>query len=166
MTAPGSFSTFDALLDELAEDDAERTTMRRALYLMAYAVPQVEPPASLKDRVLAKVKPTPAIFEQDGSYFARAAQLEWDGLTPGVELKDLHANAESGTRTTLIRMAPNTPFPPHPHGYIEDLYLIEGDAWVGEVYMTAGDYCRAQAGSEHNHVRSGDLGALALVVSR
>ena len=166
MTAPGSSSAFDALLDELANDEGERSAMRRALYLMAYAVPQVEPPASLKDRVLAKARSEPAMFEQDGSYFARAAQLDWEGLTPGVQLKDLHASAETGTLTTLIRVATKTPFPPRPHGYIEDLYLIEGDAWVGDVYMSAGDYCRAQAGTEHNHVRSGDLGALALVVSR
>lgn len=166
MTAPGSSSTFDALLDELANDDAERATMRRALHLMAYTVPQVDPPASLRDRVLANAKADPATFEQDGSYFARSAQIDWNALSPGVALKDLHANAQSGTRTSLIRMAPNSPFPPHPHGYIEDLYLIEGDAWVGDVYMTAGDYCRAQAGTEHNHVRSGELGALALVVSR
>ncbi|MEO8538669.1 MAG: cupin domain-containing protein [bacterium] len=166
MTAPGSPASFDALLDELAEDDSERSTMRRALYLMAYSVPQVEPPAGLRERVLARAATAPATFEQDGSYFARSAGLPWTGLAPGVELKDLHAEPSRGTRTTLIRMAPNTPFPPHPHGFIEDLYVIEGDAWVGDVYMATGDYCRAPAGTEHNHVRSGAAGTLALVVSR
>ncbi len=166
MTAPGNPSSFDSLLDDLANDAAERATMRRALDLLAYAVPQVDPPSGLRERVLARATAEPAAFEADGSYFARAALMAWSPLSPGVELKDLHANPEAGTRTALIRMAPNTSFPPHPHGYIEDLYLIEGDAWVGDIYMTAGDYCRAQAGTEHNHVRSGELGALALVVSR
>lgn len=166
MTTPGNASTFDALLDELAENEAERATMRHALHLMAYVVPQVDPPPSLKDRVLAQVTDSPPTFEADGTFFARAAQLPWVTISPGVELKDLHAEPVSGTRTTLIRMAPNSPFPPHPHGYIEDLYVIEGDAWVGDIYMATGDYCRAPAGTEHNHVRSGDRGAVALVVSR
>lgn len=166
MTSPAGPLSFDALLDELAESADERDTMRRALHLMAYAVPQVEPPPSLRARVLAAASDQRARFEDDGSYFARSAQIEWEPLAPGVEWKHLHRDPATGTRTSLIRMSPNMPFPPHPHGYIEDLYVIEGDAWVGDIYMRPRDYCRAPAGSEHNHVRSGEQGVLTIVASR
>ncbi len=159
-------ASYDALLDELAESPEERTTMRRALALMAYAAPPADPPSSLRERVLAAATRGEATFEQGGSFFARSAGIPWRNLAPGVDIKDLHRDPATGARTTLIRMAPNTAFPAHPHGFVEDLYLIEGDAWVGDVPMSAGDYCRAPEGTEHNDVRSGALGSLALVVSR
>jgi anti-sigma factor ChrR (cupin superfamily) len=85
---------------------------------------------------------------------------------PGIEWKVLYYDAEHGARTAVIRMAPNLLFPPHEHHGIEDLYLIEGTAWVGDIEMRAGDYCRAPEGTEHNDVRSGASGAMAVVVTR
>jgi anti-sigma factor ChrR (cupin superfamily) len=118
------------------------------------------------ERVAAAAGAEPPVFERAGSYFARAAEMEWMNLAPGVRLKILFDDGESGARTMLIEMDPGLPFPEHDHPAIEDLYLIAGDAWVGDVYMRAGDYCRAEAGTAHNDVRSGASGALAVVVSR
>jgi len=159
-------SSFDTLLDDLAESPGERALMEQALRLLAYAPVQVSPPFSLRERVLGEAESAPPVFEAGGSFFARGAGLPWVKIAPGVELKDLHYDAAAGTRTSLIRMEPNRPFPPHHHGFIEDLYVIEGDAWVGDVHMSAGDYCRAPAGTEHDDVRSGEHGTLTLVVSR
>jgi hypothetical protein len=157
--------SLEHLLDELAESSAERETMGRALRLLPYALPDVEPPSGLRGRVLAAATSQAPTFQDGYSYFARSAQIPWNQLAAGVEMKDLHREA-TGSRTSLIRMQPNVPFPPHPHGFIEDLYVLEGDAWVGDIHMDAGDYCRAPAGTEHNDVRSGELGVVALVVSR
>lgn len=168
MTRAGHQAALEELITDLAESRQERALMREALRLLAFAAPSAVPPPALRERVTAAASQhhqMPA-FEADGSFFARAAQFEWVAIAPGVEIKDLYRDHDTGARTTLIRMAPNTPFPPHPHGGIEDLFLIEGEAWVGDVAMRAGDYCRAPAGTHHDDVRSGPSGALSFVVSR
>jgi anti-sigma factor ChrR (cupin superfamily) len=168
MTGTAFPMELDELARELANDEQERQVIASALRLLAHAAPEAEPDGGLRERLLARVaeeRSEPA-FTVGPSYFARAAQLPWTPIAEGVELKVLHQDAAAGTRTLLIRMAPNRPFPPHDHHAIEDLFLIEGDAWVGDVHMNAGEYCRAEAGSAHNDVRSGAAGALAFVVSR
>ncbi|MFN0096226.1 MAG: cupin domain-containing protein [Dehalococcoidia bacterium] len=161
-------SPFEALLGELAESQFERDEMARALELLAYSADEAEPAPNLRDRVLARIQQPerPPVFEYRGDYFARSEALDWFPLAPGIELKFLYRDAATGAQTVLVRMAPNLAFPYHPHPDIEDLYLISGDAYVGDVLMQAGDYCRANAGTAHADVRSGPSGSLAMVVSR
>jgi hypothetical protein len=167
MTGQTPAAELDALISELAESDVERETMTIAVRALAYEAPDVRPSTDLRDRILARIAEgdRPPQFMDGFSFFARSADLQWIQLTPGVEIKVLHAEA-AGARTLLVRMGPNLPFPPHPHDFVEDLYLVSGDAWVGHVPMRAGDYCRAPSGMEHNDVRSGPSGALAVVISR
>lgn len=166
-TSEWSPTGIDAILDELAETAEERELMAVALRGLAYAAPDAEPAPGLRDRVMARIagEGRPPVFTEGHSYFARANEMDWAPLVPGIDYKVLWADA-TGARTLLLRMAPDLPFPPHPHGFVEDLYLVEGEAWVGDVFMRSGDYCRAPAGTEHNDVRSGPGGALAVVVSR
>ena len=157
----------EVLIAELSDDETERETIRRTLRLLPYAAEPTEPHRDLKSRILARIGEPQrgAAFIAGANSFARSEEMEWVAFAPGVEVKILHQEP-SGARTVLIKMAPNQPFPPHPHGFIEDLYLVSGDAWVDDVPMRAGDYCRAPAGSEHNDVRSGAAGSLAVVISR
>jgi len=111
-------------------------------------------------------EPRPPVFSVGISLFARSNDMEWLPYAPGVQVKLLYVDPATGAQTVLVKMEPNVPFPEHPHPAIEDLFLIEGDAYVGDVLMRAGDYCRAPAETEHNDVRSGPSGALSLVVSR
>jgi hypothetical protein len=168
MTDAGPGRSLDAVLDELAESPAERELMAGALALLAYAAPEAEPGPGLRERLgarLAGEQPGPT-FHAGVSYFARGQELPWIPLADGISIKLLHRDEATGARTVLVRMGADLLFPPHPHHVIEDLYLIEGEAWVGDVFMRAGDYCRAPAGTEHNDVRSGPGGSLAVVVSR
>ncbi len=161
-------STMEELVGELAEDQAEATLMLSALRLLPLAAEQVAAPSELRDRIrrrIANAKRPPA-FVEAGSYFARSSELGWIAFAEGVELKLLYNDPATKAQTVMVRMAPNRPFPPHDHAGDEDLYLIEGDAFVGDVPMRTGDYCRAIEGSSHNDVRSGPSGALAIVVTR
>lgn len=157
----------DALASELAETAEERELIELALSMLAHASEEVEPPAELRQRVLSRavLAGRGPRFEADGFSFARSAEIEWVEIAPGIRMKWLHGSMD-GPQTALIDMAPNLAFPAHPHPEIEDLYLISGDAWVGDIPMSAGDYCRAPAGTAHNDVRSGPNGSVALVVSR
>lgn len=158
----------EGLIAELAENDEERRLMSRAVELLAYAPTTSEPPASLRDRVMAAVDggAKQGQFRVDGFDFARSALLPWLTIAPGVEVKFLYEDRATGARTVLVRMAPNAAFPPHEHRGIEDLYQIEGETLVGGVRMGAGDYCRAPEHTEHNDVRSGAAGSLAIVVTQ
>lgn len=135
-------SPFAALLDELAETDDERATMATALDLLAYAAPPATPVAGLRTRVLERIaEPRPPVFSVGISLFARSNDMEWLPYAPGVQVKLLYVDPATGAQTVLVKMEPNVPFPEHPHPAIEDLFLIEGDAYVGDVLMRAGDYC-------------------------
>jgi quercetin dioxygenase-like cupin family protein len=168
MTQADPAISIAALLDELAENDRERDVMGGALRLLAYAAPDVEPAPGLRARVLARIADDGrgAAFTAGVSYFARAQEMEWTPYAPGISIKLLFQDTATGARTVLVRMEPGLDFPPHPHNAIEDLYLVEGEAWVGDIFMRAGDYCRAPAGTEHNDVRSGASGSLAVVITR
>ena len=158
----------DSLVAELAENDHERVLMMRAVRLLAFAPTEVEPSLDLRDRVVARVMHVERgqRYHANGDFFAHGDEMDWTRLTEGIDVKVLFRDPVTHARTTLVRMAPNLPFPPHPHGETEDLYLISGEAWVGDVPMRAGDYCRADAGTEHNSVRSGPAGSLAIVIAR
>ena len=168
MSAEALSPGFAALLDELAETPAERELMAEALGLLAQGVAPVAPPLSLRHRVLAHAATAERgpIFEDSGFTFAKGRELPWVQLGPGIRLKFLHGDLSQSVRTLLVEMGPNLLFPRHDHHGIEDLYLISGDAWVGDIPMRAGDYCRAPDGTTHDTVRSGASGALAVVVQR
>ena len=161
-------SDLTALVAELAESEQEQELMSRAVRLLAYAPVDMAPAADLRDRVFARIAAPDrgAQFWARGDFFAHGDQMEWVKITEGIHVKVLFLDPETHARTTLVRMGPNLDFPPHPHGEVEDLYLISGDAWVGDTPMRAGDYCRALAGTAHNDVRSGPNGSLAVVVAR
>ena len=141
--------------------------MAGALNLLSLAPIAVSPPPGLRERIICAVhQPTGPSFTAGGFVFARAPQIEWQERAPGIFLKTLYAEPDTGARTALVRMAAGTAFPPHEHRGIEDVYLLEGEMWVGDIQMRPGDYCRAPAGTHHDDVRSGPAGSLAVVVSR
>lgn len=158
---------FDALLGELAENDEERASMAHALRLLAYAAPPATPPPGLRERLVARLaaRERPPAYEKDGFYFAHGDRFEWLVLPGNSRIKFIYQDA-SGARTALVEMPPDTFFPAHDHDHIEDLFVVEGDAWVAGVHMVAGDYCRAPAGTSHVDIRSGSSGVRAVVVSR
>jgi hypothetical protein len=161
-------ASHEALIASLAQDEGERRLMLGVSTLLTTDVGEREPPPELRVRVLALARDAERgpVFREGPSLFARAEDLPWTVYADGVEMKVLFRDEGTGARTLLIRMEPNRPFPPHAHEAIEDLYLISGEAWVDDVPMRAGDYCRAEAGSAHTNVRSGAAGALAVVISR
>lgn len=157
-----------ALLEEIAESEDERALFGRVFDHLALAAEVAAPPPSLKTSVLQRIADDgrAAQFEEDGNFFARSAGLAWTEIAPGVELQFMYVDPATGGRVLLVRMGPNLLFPTHDHHVIEDLYLVSGQAYVGDIPMRAGDYCRAPAGTTHSTVRSGPEGALSFVVQR
>lgn len=111
--------------------------------------------------------PTPTrgtLSLSQGLTFIKAVEGVWRELAPGVTAKVLSFDTVSRRATTLLRIAPGTSYAPHRHTEMEELFVLEGGCRVAGREMTAGDYHRAEAGTEH-HDTSSDDGCLLLIIS-
>jgi anti-sigma factor ChrR (cupin superfamily) len=64
----------------------------------------------------------------------------------------------------LVRLAPNTAYPPHRHAGVEELYLLEGELWIENQKLEPGDYNRAEAGTSDKRVWS-ETGCMCLLIT-
>ncbi len=79
---------------------------------------------------------------------------------PGVEIKVLLEDKDSGLMTTITRMAPGAVLPLHEHVDVEQTYVLEGRLVDEEGEVRAGGYVWRPAGS--THVATAPEGALLL----
>ena len=85
---------------------------------------------------------------------------EWKELTPLVQMKLL--SAFDGAHSFLLRMAPGAVVPAHRHPADEECIVLEGEAWLGDIKVCAGDYHIARQGTKHGAVTS-QTGALLFI---
>ncbi len=45
-------------------------------------------------------------------------------------------------------MEPGAKFPDHRHDFLEEIFVLEGSAWLSGQLLRAGDYCRSEPGTE------------------
>nr|WP_282572130.1 cupin domain-containing protein [Roseomonas acroporae] len=87
--------------------------------------------------------------------------MEWQPTRfPGIAIKLLYRDADSGLFTALFRWEPGAVLPDHEHVRIEQTYMLEGSLVDEEGALLAGDFAARPAGSRHV-ARSPD-GALIL----
>jgi anti-sigma factor ChrR (cupin superfamily) len=79
---------------------------------------------------------------------------------PGVEVKVLMEDPESGLQTVLTRMAPGAVLTDHMHVGVEQTWVLEGNLVDHEGTATAGNFVWRPAGSRHT--ASAPDGALLL----
>ena len=77
---------------------------------------------------------------------------------PGIEIKTLLKDTETGLLTTLVKMAPGARLPDHEHVDIEQTWILEGSLADHEGEVTAGNYVWRPAGSRHEAVVPGTGG--------
>ena len=158
---------------------AELAGFARVAESLAFGVIPCEPPAGLREKLLASVaaesKETPrteghapAGPQSNGSadfLIIRAGEGAWSE-TPdaGVFVKLLYVDAERDTVTTLVRMEPGARIPRHRHRGAEQCLVIAGDVSSGGHTMGAGDFNCSLTGSIHDELRT-EGGALLFLVS-
>jgi anti-sigma factor ChrR (cupin superfamily) len=54
----------------------------------------------------------------------------------------------------LVRLAPNTEYPPHTHAGVEELHLLDGELWINDRKLYPGDYNYAVPGTDDQRVWS------------
>jgi anti-sigma factor ChrR (cupin superfamily) len=120
--------------------------------LPAWPMDVMQPVASLWERLAIRIAadagtvPLPAAGNIDDP--------EWEEVAPGIFCKLLSSDFRQDRVSMLVRLAPGTAYPPHEHAGVEELHLLEGELWIDERKLLAGDYNRALAGSADQRVWS------------
>jgi anti-sigma factor ChrR (cupin superfamily) len=132
---------------------------------LAQAGRRTSPPASLKDRLLARVAREPQEEKDPGHFtFVRTDALEWQDIGSGVSVKLVYFDPGGARLTTLMKMAPGSRYGGHVHAQVEEIYVLEGSCVCAGRLMQAGDYHRAEASSIHPDTLS-EQGCLALIMT-
>ncbi len=85
-----------------------------------------------------------------GSRLVETAKLAWSPTRfPGIEVKVLYENKDSGLLTALFRWQPGAVLPLHEHVALEQTYVLEGSLEDDDGVVTAGNYVARPAGSRH-----------------
>ena len=79
---------------------------------------------------------------------------DWDEVCPGIFVKMLAEDTESGMVSMLVKLLPNVEYPPHMHAGIEELHLLQGELWIDERKLYPGDYNRGEPGTGDQRVWS------------
>ncbi len=79
---------------------------------------------------------------------------EWSQVSPGIWCKLLATDEEHERVSMLVRLAPGVVYPPHTHAGVEELHLLDGELWIDDRLLFAGDFNRAEPGSSDRHVWS------------
>ncbi len=132
---------------------------------LAFSGPAIAPPASLKERLMARIAREPQEpGEHTGFTFVRSQGLAWQELGSGLSMKVLFQDAAASRTIMLLRLAPGGTLIGHRHPQVEELYVLEGSCLCAGEFLQVGDYHRAEAGSVHP-VTSSEQGCLALVMT-
>ena len=84
------------------------------------------------------------------SRYVETSGLPWKPTpTPGIDMKVLLEDKESGLLTALFRWEPGTELPLHEHVEIEQTYVLEGSIVDEKGEVHAGDYVWRPKGNRH-----------------
>jgi anti-sigma factor ChrR (cupin superfamily) len=84
------------------------------------------------------------------SRYVQVADLPWKPTAyPGVDMKILMEDKESGLLTALFRWKPGSELPLHEHVEIEQTYVLEGSVVDDEGEVRKGDYVWRPKGNRH-----------------
>ena len=136
-----------ARLDALtSQQRSEVASLYDAATAVALTVPPLEPPAHVRERVLAAAR-TPA------RYTAWAADAAWiaTGL-PGIRARILAVDKVRSLVTLVIRAEPGAVYPPHRHHGPEECFVISGSVVIDGRVLRPGDFHHADEGSDHGEI--------------
>ncbi|NJD06924.1 MAG: cupin domain-containing protein [Methylococcaceae bacterium] len=90
----------------------------------------------------------------------RGAGDGWIEIAPGVTVRELWG--EGGRWSRYYRLQPGARLPEHGHRQDEECMVLEGEIYLGDILLLAGDYQLAPPGSRHRELTT-DAGALLFV---
>ena len=111
----------------------------------------LRPSASLWERLAVRLT-TEGVEVTTSPGAAQWSEPEWEAVAPGISCKLLATDADKDRVSMLVRLAPGHEYPPHRHSGLEELHLLEGELWINDRKLFAGEYNRAEPGTADTRV--------------
>jgi anti-sigma factor ChrR (cupin superfamily) len=145
----------DHLADGCNDCEAELRASEQLTHSLAFDAAEIEPPPRVFERVVGFVTKekqlSPVAPNVPGELTTvRKDEGQWFESSPGVLVKRLFENPETGTFTSLVKMLPGSIGTLHRHPGIEECIILEGDFHVAGSVLGPGDYHIAGAASVHD----------------
>ena len=83
---------------------------------------------------------------------------------PGIRMRVLAINRQSGYATLVLDAQPGVRFPPHHHGGSEECYVLSGSVHTLGRRLGPGDFLHADAGTDHTEMWTEEGARVLLVV--
>jgi len=151
--------------------EQERRSFEETAALLALSTAPVEPPASLKDRLMERIRPrgrqpNRGLHEAlPGIHVLYSGEGTFKNTPfPGVSYQTLFVDRKTEMATTLLKLEPGAAYPRHRHATDELCWVISGDVRINELELHTGDFERAAPDTVHEPIRS-DSGCLLLIIS-
>ena len=122
--------------------------------------PELQPSGEVWSAIRARLEDEPF----PGIVTVREDEGVWAEQTPGIAIKTLHVDRESGVTSLLMRMEPGSRYPAHKHTGDEECLMLSGEVSFGDLILRAGDYHLAPKGMVHQEAYSA-TGALVFIRS-
>ncbi len=116
----------------------------------------------LRDNMFAKIRHRIEDTAPPGTITIKANAGEWRSLTDKIRIKALHTDSLSGVTTSLWRLQPGALLPGHSHSVDEECLVLEGEFFIGEHRLRAGDFHLARKGCTHPESSSPTGGLLMI----
>ena len=143
----------EAHIATCADCQRELESLRPVIHsLVNWPQDMLQPSASLWDQLASRI--APEARGMPGPADRRWSEPEWGDVGPGISCKVLASDLEAQQVSMLVRLAPGAAYPPHRHAGVEELHLLDGELWIDDRKLRAGDYYRAEPGTSDNKVWS------------
>jgi anti-sigma factor ChrR (cupin superfamily) len=123
----------------------------------------LRPSAALWDQLITRLA-----AETDGKVVssrpAEWIEPDWEEVARGISCKMLSSDSQRDRVCMLVRLAPDTAYPPHQHAGTEELHLLDGELWINDRKLFPGDYNSAVAGTADRRVWS-ETGCTCLLIT-
>ncbi len=173
------------LMQASAEIHHEYRAMAQAAQLLPASLALVEPPISLKERILSRLHSAESImvaptanheyheefipqYDAQGADFYALSSDEGAWLphpVKGIAVKPLATDKERGYATLLMRLDAGVNFPSHNHEGAEQCYIVSGDVHVRGQRLAQGSFFSTAAHAHHGDISTTQGATVLLVVA-
>jgi hypothetical protein len=161
---PEEISVAEGQIAACAACQREIAVLRRVIdAFVSWPTDVLRASPSLWDRVAQRIAaetgdaPVPAAPSQ-------WVEPPWRDVAPGISCKLLAIDTPRDRVSMLVRLAPGTDYPPHQHGAVEELHMLQGELIVDDTTFYPGDYRRAEPETVDHRVWS-ETGCTCVLVT-
>jgi quercetin dioxygenase-like cupin family protein len=118
------------------------------------AIAPAELSAVDRERMRARIMAGIAADPPQGTFTVRASGGQWLSIAPGIEIKILRIDRQLNNQTALFRLQPGAQIVSHRHTQEEECMVLEGEVFLGDYRLGAGDMHVALPGAVHPPIRA------------